>query len=111
MPALASSLPIIRPITDLRTQLNDVCTQATETQEPIVLTKDGAASYVLLDYNAYDAINQSARVYLALRETEIEEKYCPKPMSAQESDTKMRGIFTTWGIERQDIDTHTLVDL
>lgn len=99
MPALASSLPIIRPITDLRTQLNDVCTQATETQEPIVLTKNGAASYVLLDHNAYDAMNQSARVYLALREAEIEERYCPKPMTAQESDAKMREIFATWGID------------
>lgn len=99
MPALASSLPIIRPITDLRTQLNDVCTQATETQEPIVLTKNGAASYVLLDHNAYDAMNQSARVYLALREAEIEEKYCPKPMTARESDAKMREIFATWGID------------
>lgn len=111
MPAFASSLPIIRPITDLRTQLDDVCTQATETQEPIVLTKDGAASYVLLDYNVYDAMNQSARVYLALHEAEIEEKYCPKPMSAQGSDAKMREIFAMWGIERQDIDTYTLVDL
>lgn len=29
MSALAAPLPVIRPITDLRTQLNDVCTQAT----------------------------------------------------------------------------------
>ena len=49
MPALAAPLPIIRPITDLRTQLNDVCTQATATQEPVVLTKNGTASYVLMD--------------------------------------------------------------
>ena len=49
MSALAAPLPIIRPITDLRTQLNDVCTQATATQEPVVLTKNGTASYVLMD--------------------------------------------------------------
>ena len=99
MPALASSLPIIRPITDLRTQLNDVCAQATETQEPVVLTKNGAASYVLLDHNAYDAMNRSMRTYLALREAEIEEKYSPEPLSAQESDAKMREIFATWGLD------------
>ncbi len=78
MSALAAPLPVIRPITDLRTQLNDVCTQATELQEPIVLTKNGVASFVLMDSNAYETTERRNRVYLALREAEIEEKYRPE---------------------------------
>ena len=74
MSALAAPLPIIRPITDLRTQLNDVCTQATATQEPVVLTKNGTASYVLMDSAAYETAERRNRVYLALREAEIEER-------------------------------------
>lgn len=98
MPALAEKLPIIRPITDLRTQMNDVFAQASETQEPIVLTKNGTASHVLMDCEAYNAMEQRNRMYLALREAEIEEKYRPAAISAAESDAKMREIFATWGL-------------
>lgn len=99
MPALAKSLPIIRPITDLRTQLNDVCAQATEEQEPVVLTKNGVASYVLMDSAAYESAQRSNRLYLALREAEIEERYRPDFVSEEESDAKMREIFSLWGLE------------
>ena len=99
MPAIAAPLPVIRPITDLRTQLNDVCTQATETQEPVVLTKNGVASYVLMDSGAYESAERRNRVYLALREAEIEEQYRPEAVSAEESDTKMREIFALWGLD------------
>ena len=97
MPASFAPLPAIRPITDLRTQLNDVCAQATETREPVVLTKNGAASSVLIDHDAYDEMSQRARTYLALREAEIEERYRPDTLSAEQSDAKMREIFALWG--------------
>ncbi|WP_172135323.1 type II toxin-antitoxin system Phd/YefM family antitoxin [Adlercreutzia sp. ZJ473] len=97
-PALAE-LPVIRPITDLRTQLNSVCEQATETWKPVVLTKNGAPSYVLMDSAAYEAAERNNRRYLALREAEIEERYRPQSMSKEESDAKMREIFALWGID------------
>ena len=101
MPALAAPLPIIRPITDPSTQLNDVCTQATATQEPVVLTKNGTASYVLMDSAAYETAKRRNRVYLALREAEIEERYRPGVVPAAESDAKMREIFALWGLDYQ----------
>lgn len=99
MSTLAKPLPVIRPITDLRTQLNDVCTQATELQEPIVLTKNGVASFVLMDSNAYDAVERRNRVYLALREAEIEEQYRPDAFTADDSDAKMCEIFAIWKLD------------
>ncbi len=92
-------LPLIRPITDLRTQLNDVCAQATESQEPVILTKNGVPAYVLEDCAAHDAAAQRNRVYLALKEAEIEERYRPEPLTAAESDEKMREIFALWGVD------------
>ena len=92
-------LPVIRPITDLRTHLNDVCAQATETGKPVVLTKNGNASYVLMDSDDYDAISQSNRVYLALREAEIEEKYHPETISREESKARLKEIFAHMGVE------------
>lgn len=95
----AQALPIIRPITDMRTKFNEVCAQASEEQEPIVLTKNGSAAYVLQDVNAYEAERQRIRVRMALREAEIEERYRSQTMSAKESDAKMKNIFSLMGIE------------
>ena len=99
MPVAVEALPIIRPITDLRTQFNDVCAQATESQEPIILTKNGAPAYVLEDCEAYNAAARRNRTYLALREAEIEERYRPEPLSAEESSARMAEIFKIWGLD------------
>ena len=86
-------LPLIRPITDLRTHLNDVCEQATESMEPVVLTKNGVASYGLMDSNAYDASQQRNRIYLALKEAELEEEYHPETVSGEKVRSKLDEIF------------------
>ena len=99
MPPTSAALPIIRPITDMRTKFNEVCAQASEELEPIVLTKNGAASYLFMDARTYENERQRERVRMALREAEIEERYRPASISAEESDKRMRDIFATWGLE------------
>lgn len=99
MSSAIQELPVIRPITDLRTQLNDVCAQATETGKPVVLTKNGVASYVLMDSDDYDAASQRNRIYLALREAEIEERYNPEVITLEESKSRVREIFAHLGID------------
>lgn len=98
MPAFAEPLPLIRPITDLRTKLNDVCELATQSQEPVVLTKNGVSSFVLMDSAAYDNAERRNRIYLALRESEIEEKYRPQALTEAEADARMRDIFAHLGL-------------
>ena len=84
MTAAVAALPLIRPITDLRTQFNDVCAQATESQEPIILTKNGVPAYVLEDCAAYEAAAQ---------------RYRPEALTAEESDARMAEIFKVWGLD------------
>ncbi len=98
MPAFAEPLPLIRPITDLRTKLNDVCELASTSQEPVVLTKNGVSSFVLMDSAAYDAAERRNRVYLALREAEIEEKYRPQALTEDEANARMREVFAHLGV-------------
>lgn len=98
MPAFAAALPQIRPITDLRTKLNDVCAQATESQQPVVLTKNGSAAYVIMDSDAYEAEQRNNRIYLALREAEIEEQYRPA-LSADQADARMTALFDSMGLQ------------
>ncbi len=99
MPSMARDIPIIRPISDLRLRLNEVCEQATETQEPLILTKNGTAAYVLIDCHAYEEQLREMRVRQALREAEIEEKYNTKSLSAQESNAQIRDLFASWGLD------------
>ena len=54
-------LPAIRPISDLRTDLNGVCEDACETQQPIFMTKNGKATLVVMDCEAYERQRQHDR--------------------------------------------------
>ena len=99
MPVASAALPAIRPISDLRTNLNDVCDQARELQEPIVLTKNGSPALVVMDSDAYEAQRQRDRVYLALREAEIEAKFESRLIAKEEADASMRELFASWGID------------
>lgn len=92
-------LPLIRPITDLRQHLNEVCEQAKAAHEPIIFTKNGTAAFVLMDAETYEEQQQANRVFLALREAEIEEEYHPEAISAEEADNQIREIFALWGME------------
>ena len=48
MPA-TMPLPHLRPISDLRTNLNGICKEARESHSPIFLTKNGTATLVVMD--------------------------------------------------------------
>ena len=74
MPQLAE-LPRIRPVSDLRTKLNEIEQDARETGCPVVLTKNGSAALVVMDSVAFDEHIRHERAVRKLREAEIEAKY------------------------------------
>lgn len=94
----AASLPIIRPISDLRTDLNSVCDQAAETQQPIYMTKNGKASLVVMDCRAYDQERQHERMVQKVREAEIEARYLKQSVSQKALDGRMSELFSIWGL-------------
>ena len=94
---MPAAVPLIRPISDLRTDLNDVCAQAQETQQPIFMTKNGKASLVVIDCAAYEEQRQHERYVHKLREAEIEAKYRKETVSQTSLDEAMERIFEVWG--------------
>lgn len=100
MPPLSipAAMPLIRPISDLRTDLNGVCDVARETQEPVFMTKNGKAALVVMDCEAYEELRQHERYVLKLREAEIEERYAKESLTQQQVDSRMRRIFDHWGV-------------
>ena len=97
MPA-AISVPQIRPISDLRTNLNDVCEMAEQTQEPIFMTKNGNAKLVVIDCGAYEQQLQHNRFVQKLREAEIEARYRTDSVTQAELDETMQKTFALWGL-------------
>ncbi len=91
-------LPAIRPISDLRTDLNGVCEDACETQQPIFMTKNGKATLVVMDCEAYERQRQHDRYVMKMREAEIEAKYHPESLALGEVGERMERIFATWGV-------------
>jgi prevent-host-death family protein len=92
------AVPNIRPISDLRTNLNDVCEQAQQTQQPIFMTKNGKASLIVIDCEAYKAQQQHDRYVQKLREAEIEAKYRDETFTQEEVTESMQRIFDFWGV-------------
>ena len=80
---MPAAVPLIRPISDLRTDLNDVCAQA---------------SLVVIDCVAYEEQRQHERYVQKLREAEIEEKYRKETISQASLDETMERIFEVWGV-------------
>lgn len=71
MPNTCTPIPLIRPVSDLRVKLNDVCDQAKTSREPIIMTKNGAPELVVLSPQAYEEQQQTARYELALKENAL----------------------------------------
>ena len=88
-------VPAIRPISDLRTDLSDVCECARDSQQPIFMTKTGKASLVVMDCEAYERQRQHERYVLKLREAEIESRYHPEAVSLDEMDKRVAKVLAS----------------
>ena len=93
---MATPLPRIRPISDLRTDLNGICDEARESQQPIFMTKNGKASLVVMDCDAYERTRQRDHFVMKLREAEIEARYHPEGIGQAELDGRISRVFETF---------------
>jgi len=90
-------LPETRPISDLRTKLNEIEEHAQANGEPIVLTRNGKPSLVVMASDAYDARVADERFAAKLREAEIEAKYRQKTYSLEDSKSRIAQIRAAIG--------------
>lgn len=86
-------IPAIRPISDLRTDLNDVCEMARESQQPIFMTKNGKPSLVVMDSEAYERQRMHDSYVAKLREAEIEARYDPRTYTMEEVNAHLTAII------------------
>mgnify|MGYP001016535812 CR=1 FL=1 len=65
-------MPQIRPVSDLRNNFAEISRTVHETQEPIILTKNGYGDMVVMSYDAYTRKKLEEEVYLKLMEAELQ---------------------------------------
>ena len=95
---LPAMIPETRPISDLRTHLQEIERIAKETGEPIVLTRNGAHALIVQDSEAYNQRIQRERHIRKLREAEIEAKYRAESYSVADSRSRIEEIAKHLGV-------------
>lgn len=95
-----NTLPCVRPVSELRTNLPEIESIAAETGEPIILTKNGTAKLVVMDNEAFNEHLQHERAVRKLREAEIEAAYThEKPTTLADVKERMASLLA--GIENR----------
>ena len=90
-------MPIVRPVSDLQRNIGSISAECKETKEPVYLTKNGSASLVVIDAEAYD---EQARVLADLRE---KEERIGRAISRGYDDL-VNGRMRTWKQAKRDAD-------
>ena len=90
---MPAKIPAMRPISDLRTKLGEIEMLAKTTGEPIVLTRNGTASLVVLDSDAFNKHIEEQRHIRKLREAEIEKRYLGETVSLKDSRSRIDRLF------------------
>ena len=80
----------IRPVSDLRNNFADISRLIKETNEPMILTKNGYAEMVVLSAQAFENYQFHSEVYLKLKEAEFEASVNKKRYNAKEVLIEMR---------------------
>ncbi len=80
----------IRPVSDLRTNLDDISKAVHETSDPVFLTKNGYGDMVLMSLEAFERQKFENEIYLKLKEAELEAKYTDKRYSHGEVFSDLR---------------------
>ncbi len=82
-------IPNIRPVSDLRNKFPEIEDAVLKTGEPVILTKNGYGSMVLLSLEQYSALTDD--VELALDEADVAASLSDVRYSAPEVFDRVRG--------------------
>ncbi|MFA5448604.1 MAG: type II toxin-antitoxin system Phd/YefM family antitoxin [Sphaerochaeta sp.] len=65
---------LIRPVSDIRNKFADISKTVHETQQPVILTKNGYADMVVMSIDAYEKHQFESEIFEKLLEAELEAK-------------------------------------
>jgi prevent-host-death family protein len=77
-------MPVIRPISDLETNLSEITKVVHETDEPVFLTNNGYGDMVVMSMENWEEINFENEIYQKLIEAQAEAQSTTKRLSHDE---------------------------
>ncbi|TYQ15327.1 UNVERIFIED_CONTAM: prevent-host-death family protein [Acetivibrio alkalicellulosi] len=77
-------MPQIRPVSDLRNNFADISKAVRESNEPVILTKNGYGDMVVMSYEAYEKFQFESEIYFKLKEAELQAKQTNKRFTHKE---------------------------
>jgi len=77
-------MPIIRPISDLETNLSEITKAVHEIDEPVFLTDNGYGDMVVMSMEIWEEMNFENEIYQKLVEAQAEARSNPKRLSHDE---------------------------
>jgi len=81
---------MIRPVSDLRNSFAEISKIVHETSEPVFLTKNGYGDMVVMSIEAYERKVFDSKIYLKLKEAELEAKSTDVRYSHEEIFSDLR---------------------
>jgi prevent-host-death family protein len=90
-------MPIIRPISDLETNLPEIANAVHETDEPIFLTSNGYGDMVVMSMEAWEEMNFENEIYQKLTEAQTEARSNPRRLSHDEVFGPLRQKIADYG--------------
>lgn len=80
----------IRPVSDLRNHFTEISRAVHETNEPVILTKNGYGDMVVLSYNEYEKYQYEMMVARELRAAELESETTTERYAHEDVMTSIR---------------------
>ena len=79
----SDKMPYIRPVSDLRNKFTEISKIVQETSEPVLLTKNGYGSMVVMSIETYEQKRFDSEIYNKLKKSEVEAKVTDKHYTHQ----------------------------
>jgi prevent-host-death family protein len=98
-----TTIPQIRPISDLRNNFAEVARTAHRSQKPVYLTKNGRADLVVMSIEAYEQDLFEAEIYRKLREAEIEARTTTKRYTHEELFRYLEKAIDSFATNDQEV--------
>ena len=83
-------MPQSRPVSDLRNHFTEISRAVHETNEPVILTKNGYGDMVVLSYDEYEKYQYEMMVARELRAAELESETTTERYAHEDVMTSIR---------------------
>ena len=96
-------MPIIRPVSDLETNLSEITKAIHDNDEPVFLTNKGYGDMVVMSIETWEEMNFENEIYQKLMEAQAEARLNPRRLSHNEVFGPLRKKIADYKVISQNV--------